>query len=92
MKKTFKIILLVALAIGILIVCSACSIGNRQYGIDTKQTFRVASIYLDGEWRRVNVKGWRDYDDGIIQITTDNDTYLMHQVNINMMEKGTEFK
>lgn len=85
MNKKY-ILLVVALLIS-LIVLSSC--GNRQVGIDTNQTFTSALINLGGEWRTINVKSWRDFDNGdeVQIITTNGDVYLTHYVNVILVNK-----
>ena len=76
-----KVILIAILAIA-LIVLSSC--GNRQYGIDTNQTFKTAYIRLGDKWEVVSVKSWRDFPEGDeVQIITDKGkVYLSHYSNM----------
>jgi len=76
-----KVILIAILAIA-LIVLSSC--GNRQYGIDTNQTFKTAYIRLGDKWEVVSVKSWRDFSEGDeVQIITDKGkVYLSHYSNM----------
>ena len=76
-----KVILIAILAIA-LIVLSSC--GNRQYGIDTNQTFKTAYIRLGDKWEVVSVKSWRDFSKGDeVQIITDKGkVYLSHYSNM----------
>lgn len=76
-----KAILIAILAIA-LIVLSSC--GNRQYGIDTNQTFKTAYIRLGDKWEVVSVKSWRDFSEGDeVQIITDKGkVYLSHYSNM----------
>lgn len=81
MKKIFILAL-------VLILCAmsfcACSIGNRQIGIDTTHTFRWAIIQLgNGELIEGTVTSWRDFNDGDeIQVTINGITYLTHYSNV----------
>ena len=76
-----KIVFIAILAVA-LVLLSSC--GNRQYGIDTNQTFKTAYIRLGNEWKVVSVKSWRDFSEGDeVQIITDTGkVYLSHYSNM----------
>lgn len=71
------VILLIVLAVSLM------SCGNRMV-FDTKYSFETAIIKVsDDESVTVTVKGWKDYEDGCVQIiTTDGKVYLTHYNNI----------
>ncbi len=83
MKKIILVILLVA----ILFTATACTVGNRQVGIDTAQSFNRFKIVFGGDVIDGNIKVWRDYDDSdVVQITaSDGTVYLTHYMNVLMM-------
>lgn len=80
--------------IGILLVMvlvlSSCMVGNRRVGIDTTQTFGKADILIEGEWKRVSVKSWRDFDQSdVVQVeATDGTVYLTHYSNAVLIKEG----
>ena len=77
-----KIVLLALVLIAAVFILSSC--GNRQVGIDTNQSFNKAYIKLGNEWITVDVKGWRDFDNGdeVQVVTTDGSVYLTHYCNM----------
>ena len=82
MKKGVLILLLAGS-----LMLSAC--GNRQI-IDTKWTFTKAKINIGNEMIEVNVKSWKDYDNGdtSIQIVAeDGKVYLTDKKNVLLMSK-----
>lgn len=80
--NVMKKIALVCILIVLLLTLTAC--GNRQVGFDFAQTFSSAYILLDGEWQKVQVRAWRDFDDSdVVQIeTTGGKIYLTHYMNV----------
>ena len=82
-----KIILLLLILIGFVLLVSSC--GNREAGIDANQTFKSAWINLGGEWVQVDVKAWRDFQNGDeIQIkTAEGRVYLTHYANVVLIDK-----
>lgn len=80
--------------IGILLVMvlvlSSCMVGNRRVGFDSAQTFEKADILIEGEWKRVSVKSWRDFDQSdVVQIeATDGTVYLTHYSNAVLIKEG----
>ena len=92
MEKLKKIILIIILLIAIATL-SGCTLGNRELGIDTKQSFDEAYIYtLDG---KLAVHGlihtWRDFDESdVIQITIDGKTYLTHYMNVLLIRNDRQ--
>ncbi len=82
------IVLCAILLVAIFVLCS-CAVGNRGIGFDTKQTFRYANVYLDGEWQDVAVKSWRDFENSdSVQIEIDGNTFYTHLSNVILMEKA----
>lgn len=81
MKKIIMLIL-------VFIVCTAslcaCTIGNRQIGIDTTHTFAWGIIQLgNGELIEGKVTSWRDFSEGDeVQLTINGITYLTHYSNV----------
>ena len=75
-----RIIALVAVLVLLVVILSGCtSVGNRQVGMDTTQTFTKASIPWNGEWIEVDVEYWRDFDDSdVVQIQTKDYVYLVY--------------
>ena len=63
--------------------------GNRQI-IDTKWTFQKAKIAIGSEMIEVNVKSWKDYENGdtSIQVVAEDGTvYLTDKKNVLLMGK-----
>ena len=87
MKK--KIVLIVVLVAMLFALCS-CMVGNRRVGFDSAQTFEKADILIEGEWKRVSVKSWRDFDQSdVVQVeATDGTVYLTHYSNAVLIKEG----
>ena len=84
----WKKVLVILLIVAILFIASGCNLGNRNVGLDFKQSFDYAYIYgLNGELVvEGNVTSWRDFDESdVIQITIGDKTYLTHYVNVTMV-------
>lgn len=80
MKKKLAIILI--LGSTLLISC-----GNRQI-LDTKWTFKKATIVIGNEAIHIDVDSWKDYDDTSIQIKDKNGkVYLTDIKNVLMMSE-----
>jgi uncharacterized lipoprotein NlpE involved in copper resistance len=82
MKKGLLTLLIIG---GIMLV--GC--GNRQI-IDTKWNFSKAKITIGNEMIEVNVKSWKDYDNGdtSIQVVADDGTvYLTDKKNVLLIGK-----
>lgn len=82
MKKGLLILLLSSS-----IMLAGC--GNRQI-FDTKWTFTKAKITIGNEMIEVNVKAWKDYDNGdtSIQVVADDGTvYLTDKKNVLLIGK-----
>jgi hypothetical protein len=63
--------------------------GNRQI-LDTKWTFTTAKIMIGNEVIDVNVKSWKDYDNGdtsLQVVATDGTVYLTDKKNVILMGK-----
>jgi hypothetical protein len=79
---------------GLLILLITCTVvltgcGNRQI-IDTKWNFSKAKITIGNEMIEVNVKSWKDYDNGdtSIQVVADDGTvYLTDKKNVLLIGK-----
>ena len=80
MKKVVVFALLAALVI----ITTGCTIGNRQIGFDTKQTFNWAVVKLgNGELIEGQISSWRDFDNSdTVQFTMNGVTYLTHYSNV----------
>ena len=79
----------------IIAVFTGCDIRGNRDDWDTVLTFNKANVYLDGEWRTINIKSWRDYQDGDqLQIVDTNGViYLTHSHNctlINDLKTGED--
>lgn len=79
-----KKIILAAIVILILLFISGCTIGNRNIGFDTTQTFKKFILFVNNDTIRGYVKSWRDLKDSdTIQFTDTNGiTYLTHYSNV----------
>ena len=88
--KTIKIIISAIVLIAMIIILSSCSVGNRQVGMDTIQTFDRYKIVFNGEVIEGNVKVWRDFNDSdVIQITdTNGKVYLTHYMNVLLVRNA----
>lgn len=81
------LLLLASLAFGIVAVLSSC---NYQI-VDLEYSFTHAYIsYGDGTVEKVEIRGWRDYEDGEqIQITAkDGTVYLVSSYNCVLVKEG----
>lgn len=80
--------LAVAIIIAVIIMGSVFvfsrSIGNRQIGLDTIQTFKKFILLINDDIIEGYVKSWRDFEESdVIQFTDTNDiTYLTHYSNV----------
>lgn len=76
-----KYILLVVALIICVVVLSSC--GNRQVGFDTYQSFNTAYLNIGGEWTKIKLKSWRDFDNGDeVQVVDEKGkVYLTHYSN-----------
>ena len=81
-----KRILIIAILVIAMVTLSACSLGNRQIGLDTAQTFDSFKILFGDQVIEGRIKTWRDFDDSdVIQITdTNGNTWLTHYMNVLM--------
>lgn len=79
---------IIAVTIGILLAMSLTACGNKQL-IDTHYVFNKAIINTHTEVITVDVKSWKDYEDGDqIQITTtDGKTYLVHSSQCTLIKE-----
>ena len=87
-----KKVLLVVIALIVLAALSSCSLGNREIGLDLKQSFDEAYIYgLDGSLvAHGMIKKYRDFEQSdVIQITIEDKTYLTHYVNTVLIRYDT---
>jgi len=69
------------------VILTGC--GNRQI-LDTKWTFTKAKISIGNEMIEVNVKSWKDYDNGdtsVQVVATDGTVYLTDKKNVLLMGK-----
>jgi len=81
-----KVILIALLLISVLMM-TGCSLGNRQIGLDFKQSFDEAIIILhNGEMIEGKIDNWRDFDESdVVQVTIEGITYLTHYSNVILM-------
>ena len=82
MKKGLLILLITGT-----VMLTGC--GNRQI-LDTKWTFTKAKISIGNEMIEVNVKSWKDYDNGdtsVQVVATDGTVYLTDKKNVLLMGK-----
>jgi hypothetical protein len=82
MKKGILILLIIGT-----VMLTGC--GNRQI-LDTKWTFTKAKISIGNEMIEVNVKSWKDYDNGdtsVQVVATDGTVYLTDKKNVLLMGK-----
>lgn len=81
-----KVILIALLLISILMM-TGCSLGNRQIGLDFKQSFDEAIIILhNGEMIEGKIDNWRDFEESdVVQVTIEGVTYLTHYSNVILM-------
>ena len=79
-----KKIILVAFLIAIAFVLASCTIGNRQVGMDTVQSFDRYKIVIGNDIIEGRIKAWRDFDNSdVVQVTdTDGTVYLTHYKNV----------
>lgn len=90
MKNT-KIVALILTLISISSALCGCQIGNRQIGLDTKQTFDEAIIFTQHEIVSGDIESWRDFDDSdVVQVTIDGITYLTHYSNVILVRYDKE--
>lgn len=84
-----KKIVFIALILVLCLTLTACRIGNRDIGFDTKQTFRWAIIQLgNGELIEGPVDSWRDFQESdVVQVTIEGITYLTHYSNAILTTK-----
>lgn len=78
-----KKIILVCMLVMMVVVLASCSVGNRQVGMDTIQTFDRYKIVIGDDVIEGTIKTWRDFDDSdVVQIMDSNGTvYLTHYRN-----------
>ena len=78
-----KKLILIAFLIVIALALASCSIGNRQVGLDTVQSFDRYKIVIGNDIIEGKIKSWRDFDDSdVVQVTDTNGTvYLTHYKN-----------
>lgn len=80
MKKRIVLALILITMVAIL---TGCSVGNRQVGMDTIQTFDRYKIVIGEDVIEGRIKAWRDFDDSdVVQIMDyDGTVYLTHYRN-----------
>ena len=87
-----KKVLVVIIALVVLVVLGSCSLGNREIGLDLRQSFDEAYIYgLDGSLvAHGMIKKYRDFKESdVVQITIEDKTYLTHYVNTVLIRYDT---
>lgn len=85
--KKWKILLLIAMIVCVLLVCTGCGerkTGNRITGGKDVQTFTYCYVVLGGkEIVRGAITQWRDYEDcDEIQVLVNGKYYLTHYSNV----------
>lgn len=82
-----KKVILVALLLISVLMMTGCSLGNRQIGLDLKQSFDKAIIILhNGEMIEGKIDSWRDFEESdVVQVTIEGVTYLTHYSNVILM-------
>ena len=82
-----KKVILIALLLITVLMMTGCSLGNRQIGLDFKQSFDEAIIILhNGEIIEGKVDSWRDFDESdVVQVTVEGVTYLTHYSNVILL-------
>jgi len=82
-----KKVILIALLLITVLMMTGCSLGNRQIGLDFKQSFDEAIIILhNGEMIEGKIDNWRDFDESdVVQVTIEGITYLTHYSNVILM-------
>jgi len=82
-----KKVILIALLLITVLMMTGCSLGNRQIGLDFKQSFDEAIIILhNGEMIEGKIDNWRDFDESdVVQVTIEGVTYLTHYSNVILM-------
>lgn len=74
MKKKFVIALVMLFVIVLVLMLTAC---NKQL-IDLDLKYTRAYIKIGEEWRDVEIKSWKDYDNGEqLQIKLNDDTVIL---------------
>ena len=86
-----KVILITLLLISVLMM-TGCSLGNRQIGLDFKQSFDEAIIILhNGEVIEGKIDSWRDFDESdVVQVTIEGVTYLTHYSNVILIRYNNQ--
>ena len=87
MKRNFKIVIVMIMAIVFAFTLTGC--GNRDM-FDTVYTYDYAIVnFPDGTSEKIEIKQWRDYEDGEqIQITAKNgNVYLINSVNCVLVQE-----
>lgn len=88
-----KKIILVALLLISVLMMTGCSLGNRQIGLDLKQSFDEAIIILHNgdEVIEGKIDSWRDFDESdVVQVTIEGVTYLTHYSNVILVRYDNE--
>lgn len=86
-NNIYKYILAFITAVMLVFIIVAAMSGCNKQIIDTNYTFNKAIINTGSEVIEVEVKSWKDFEDGDqIQIKTDDGTtYLVHSSNITLI-------
>lgn len=84
---SWKMLLIVVVLFVMMFVLTGC--GNKDL-FDTVYTYNYAIVdFLDGRVEKINVKQWRDYEDGeqIQIIAKDGTVYLVNSVNCILIKE-----
>ena len=81
--KKFILIIILLFAIALTIPVAGCN----QQVIDFNYKFSRASVYINGEWKDLEIKTWADYEGEQLQLTLKNGTVLIvHSANCILYE------
>lgn len=86
-NMSWKMLLVVVVLFVTMFVLTGC--GNKDL-FDTVYTYNYAIVdFLDGNVEKINVKQWRDYEDGeqIQIIAKDGTVYLVNSVNCILIKE-----
>ena len=86
-NMSWKMLLVIVVLFVTMFVLTGC--GNKDL-FDTVYTYNYAIVdFLDGRVEKINVKQWRDYEDGeqIQIIAKDGTVYLVNSVNCILIKE-----
>ena len=81
MKRLLALMMVLIMVIGLLCGC------NRTI-LDTTYSFERAMVALpDGEVVEGKCSGWKDWEDGTVQVVIDGKTYYTHSTNVILISE-----